>query len=202
MTPGEGEQYCWMITSILSEPSDDDYSSRCRRWWLLVATVSGLQTHAGFNSPLSFQIGSNVHNVHTEQSPVSSLLVATFLPVKFTLWKSGATKTKRGAKCQMSQTQIKYFQALLNQYLTFLRAVFRLSDILSVGVENWRVDIYGPFENNFQNKKFYFRSKHRKKQTSCRGGGVTLLGPNCTMEVVALVTFNVPRFVLPKLFAC
>ena len=133
---------------------------------------------------------------------VSSLLVAAFLPVKFTLWKSGATKTKRGAKCQMSQTQIKYIQALLNQYLTFLRAVFRLSDILSVGVENWRVDIYGPFENSFQNKKFYFRSKHRKKQTSCRGGGVTLLGPNCTMEVVALVTFNVPRFVLPKLFAC
>ena len=173
-----------MITWILSEPSDDDYSSRCRRWWLLVAAGGhgyGLQPHAGFNSPLSFQIGSNVHNVHTEQSPVSSLLVATFLPVKFTLWKSGATKTKRGAKCQMSQTQIKYFQALLNQYLTFLRAVFRLSDILSVGVENWRVDIYGPFENNFQNKKFYFRSKHRKKQTSCRGGGVTLLGPNCTM---------------------
>ena len=39
--------------------------------WLLVATITGLQTHAGFNSPLSFQIGSNVHNVHTEQSPVS-----------------------------------------------------------------------------------------------------------------------------------
>ena len=40
-------------------------------WWLVVATVSGLQTHAGFNSPLSFQIGSNVHNVHTVslQSP-------------------------------------------------------------------------------------------------------------------------------------
>ena len=29
-----------------------------------------------------------------------------------------------------------------------------------------RADIYGPFENSFQNKKSYFRSKHRKKQTS------------------------------------
>ena len=97
-----------------------------------------------------------VMSIMSTLSSLYSLLVAAFLPVKFTLWKSGATKTKRGAKCQMSQTQIKYFQALLNQYLTFLRAVFRLSDILSVGVENWRVDIYGPFENNFQNKSFIF----------------------------------------------
>ena len=172
-------------------------------WWLVVATVSGLQTHAGFNSPLSFQIGSNVHNVHTEQSPVSSLLVATFLSVKFTLWKSGATKTKRGAKCQMSQTQIKYFQALLNQYLTFLRAVFTLSDILSVGVENWREQIFmALLKTVFKIKSLIFGLNIARNKQASWGGGVTLLGPNCTMEVVALVTFNVPRFVLPKLFAC
>ena len=134
---------------------------------------------------------------------VSSLLVAAFLPVKFTLWKSGATKTKRGAKCQMSQTQIKYFPALLNQYLTFLRAVFRLSDILSVGVENWREQIFmALLKTVFKIKSLIFGLNIARNKQASWGGGVTLLGPNCTMEVVALVTFNVPRFVLPKLFAC